>query len=341
MSAAIAGKNIALAGTFTKLKRAEVEARLEALGATIDGSLSRETDLLIYGDEASGELAMARSYGVQAQDEAWLIDVLAGGQGAALSGPLSDYIARLDAYAAQLRAIPGLKVGYTRAPGASPEHLDALAQAWGVPAFSPALRNLYQQADGFGLFWVDTNHPEYSWGPSFKGLERLASSAAPVIERGSPPSELELFPWEAGGLIWVLPAADALNREEGYYDYIDDMDEEDGEGEERRVYGRVWRGEQIERAVRVFDVGLNYYPVGLLMEQSQAAPPVILGDDYGATWRDSRHATFEDYLEGMLNKNFQLAGRRELLSPTGRGPLSLYERPQPEPITALLHAPAR
>jgi hypothetical protein len=348
MSAAISGKVIALTGTFNKLPRAQIEAQLTALGAIIGKSLTRKTDLLIYGDKAGSKLSQAQSYGVATQDEAWLMDILAGGDGStaarvALTGPLSDYIERLDAYAAALRATPGVKVGYTRMPGASPDRLDKLAQAWGLTSFSPAIRNLYQQADGLCLFWADTNHPEYKdqWDPSGRYyklhfLDHIARGPVPMMERSPMTSEIESFPWTTGGIIWLLPAADAFKRHEGYYNFAYNVIPED---EEEVVYGRTWRGEQLQRAIRVFEASLQYYPVGFLMDPPQADPPVIVGDDHGACWTDCRFASFEDYMEGLLNQNFTLAFRRSLLCGSSRREVVPFERPAPEPISALLHAP--
>lgn len=346
MSAAVVGKVVTLTGTFTGRQRAEAESELAALGAVISKSLTRKTQLLIYGDKAGSKLAQAQSYGIEVRDEAWLMAVLAGGDGSAaarptLTGPLADYIDRLDAYAAGLRANPALRVGYYRAPGASPERLDRLAQAWGLTSFSPAIRNLYQQADGLCLFWADTNSPEYGerWDVSRHDLgyfHGLAHGALPMMERAPRPYEVESFPWSTGGIIWVLPAASAFKRDAGFFDFAYKVIPDD---DTREAYGRTWRGEALERAIRVFDASLQYYPIGFLMDPPRADPPVLIGDDHGAAWTDSRHASFEDYMEGMLDAHFTSAARRQLVMGHRQVAIHAFQRPAPVPIASLLHAP--
>jgi hypothetical protein len=75
------------------------------------------------------------------------------------------------------------------------------------------------------------------------------------------------------------------------------------------------------------------------MDPPQADPPVIIGDDHGACWTDSRFASFEDYMEGLLNQNFMISARRALVCGSIRREVVPFERPAPEPISALLHAP--
>ncbi len=340
MTSPIAGKTIALTGTFTQLKRAEAEAKLTALGATIAKSLNAKTDLLICGDKAGSKIAKAQSLKVQVQDEAWLMDILAGGDGeverAPLEGPLHDYMARLDAWVSAMRARPGIIAGYYAAPGASADRIDKLAKKWGLDSFSPAIRNLYLQADGFCVFWIDGNMPNLkeSWDPHRRHfyLNMIAIGEQPSRLRAPQPSEVESFPWEFGGIAWVLPIADALKQERGYYSFAYNVI---SDHETRGAYGREWRGESLERAIRVCEAGLQYYPVGFVMDPPQADPPVILGDDHGACWTDSRELRFESYLEGLLNHHFRLDARRQMIfrnsAPT---PLS-----EPLDLEPLLHKP--
>lgn len=63
------GKTIVLTGTLTQMGRNEAKALLQGLGANVSGSVSKKTDLLIYGDAAGSKLVKARELGVATMDE--------------------------------------------------------------------------------------------------------------------------------------------------------------------------------------------------------------------------------------------------------------------------------
>ena len=64
----LAGRTFVLTGTLSR-PRQEIKERLEALGATVAGSVSRRTDFLVAGDNAGSKLEKARSLGVEVLDE--------------------------------------------------------------------------------------------------------------------------------------------------------------------------------------------------------------------------------------------------------------------------------
>ncbi|MDP7029900.1 MAG: NAD-dependent DNA ligase LigA [Phycisphaerales bacterium] len=70
------GKRVVLTGTLSAFDRRGLTERLESLGATVSGSVSGRTDLVIYGDKAGSKLRKARELGVETWDEAALLDVL-------------------------------------------------------------------------------------------------------------------------------------------------------------------------------------------------------------------------------------------------------------------------
>ena len=63
------GKTIVLTGTLTQMTRNDAKALLESLGANVSGSVSRKTDLVIYGEAAGSKLTKANSLGVMTMDE--------------------------------------------------------------------------------------------------------------------------------------------------------------------------------------------------------------------------------------------------------------------------------
>lgn len=340
----VAGKTIAMTGKFAKLKRAEAEAQLAALGAIISSSLTRKVDILIYGDKAGSKIATAQSYGTELHDEAWLEAILAGedpttaaSPADTLKGPLSDYVARLLQYAQTLRENPRLKVGlHCTMSGAHPDRIARQAKDWKLDKFEPAITNLYAQTNGFCLSWIDTLHPEFKerWSPyeHHAYLNQLYNDPLPST-RAPSSRDLESFPWHMGGIVWILPLEDALKRSEGFFTFNYGIVAED---EEVEAYGRIFHGEQLERGVRVFDAGLHFFPVGFLMDPPVASPPVIIGDDYGACWTDSRMMTFEDYIEGLLNTHFVLPTRSAMVLGHNPNEELRLERPEATDLSAHL-----
>lgn len=73
----LGGKTVVVTGKLACFTRDEAKAALEALGATVTGSVSKKTDLVIAGEDAGSKLDKARSLGVRVEDEAWLKAALA------------------------------------------------------------------------------------------------------------------------------------------------------------------------------------------------------------------------------------------------------------------------
>ena len=63
------GKTLVLTGTLTQMTRNDAKALLESLGANVSGSVSKKTDLVIYGEAAGSKLTKANSLGVMTMDE--------------------------------------------------------------------------------------------------------------------------------------------------------------------------------------------------------------------------------------------------------------------------------
>ncbi len=72
----LAGKNIVLTGSLASMSRSEAKAALQALGAKVTGSVSKNTDMVIAGDKAGSKLAKAEQLGVPVKDGHWLLEQL-------------------------------------------------------------------------------------------------------------------------------------------------------------------------------------------------------------------------------------------------------------------------
>lgn len=63
------GKIVVLTGTLQTLKRKDAKAILERLGANVTGSVSKKTDIVIYGESAGSKLDQANALGIMTMDE--------------------------------------------------------------------------------------------------------------------------------------------------------------------------------------------------------------------------------------------------------------------------------
>lgn len=71
-----AGKTVVLTGKLVNLTRNEAKEKLEALGANVTGSVSKNTDLVIAGEDAGTKLAKAEQLGIEVWDEAAFLERL-------------------------------------------------------------------------------------------------------------------------------------------------------------------------------------------------------------------------------------------------------------------------
>ena len=63
------GKTVVLTGSLQLYTRSEATSLLESLGAKVSGSVSKKTDLVIYGESAGSKLEKARSLNVAVMSE--------------------------------------------------------------------------------------------------------------------------------------------------------------------------------------------------------------------------------------------------------------------------------
>ncbi len=66
----LAGKTFVLTGTLSSMSRDEAKDRLQALGATVSGSVSKKTDYVVVGVDPGSKATKAEALGVEMLDEA-------------------------------------------------------------------------------------------------------------------------------------------------------------------------------------------------------------------------------------------------------------------------------
>jgi len=72
----VAGKTIVFTGRLERMTREEAKALAERLGATVSGSVSKKTDLVVAGPEAGSKLKKAAALGVAVLDEAAFLELV-------------------------------------------------------------------------------------------------------------------------------------------------------------------------------------------------------------------------------------------------------------------------
>lgn len=71
-----AGKTVVLTGKLEQWTRGEAQERIEALGGSVTGSVSKKTTLLISGEDAGSKQKKAESLGIEIWTEQMFIDAL-------------------------------------------------------------------------------------------------------------------------------------------------------------------------------------------------------------------------------------------------------------------------
>ncbi|MCF7971934.1 MAG: NAD-dependent DNA ligase LigA [Methylococcaceae bacterium] len=72
----LAGKTFVLTGTLTQMDRNEAKQALQALGAKVSGSVSKNTSYVVAGEAAGSKLSKAQELGITILDEAELLQLL-------------------------------------------------------------------------------------------------------------------------------------------------------------------------------------------------------------------------------------------------------------------------
>jgi DNA ligase (NAD+) len=72
----LSGKVFVLTGTLPRLTREDAQARIEAAGGKVSGSVSRKTDFVVVGDEPGSKYTKAVELGIEILDESGLLKLL-------------------------------------------------------------------------------------------------------------------------------------------------------------------------------------------------------------------------------------------------------------------------
>lgn len=225
--AAFAGKTIALTGTFTTMKRAEAQKLLLEAGASVSGSVSKKTDLLIHGDNAGSKLDKATSLGVALMTEVEMVALLrAGGaraeqladadeklakkqaEDAANATEMTKVAAELKAFVVALKRRRDIRVEHaTLGRAAGKAKLDSLRAA-NIPT---ELIDLYAEIDGIHVEWrfIEPSGGGCIRVPPVTGWTRFAGDDSTYMGFGDDQEALLLDEITAEGGTWLVRAKPA------------------------------------------------------------------------------------------------------------------------------------
>lgn len=138
----VAGLTVVVTGTLS-VDRVTMESMLEAAGAKVSGSVSKNTNLLVVGAGAGSKLAKAQSLGIQSLNEEQIRAVLAGGgakksagvkakEKAPPSGDMNALCGRIEALFDALEKAGGIELTRRNLPGSDKKKLADLESKLGV-----------------------------------------------------------------------------------------------------------------------------------------------------------------------------------------------------------------
>jgi BRCT domain type II-containing protein len=299
----MAGKVVVVTGKFVKLSRKDIEGILTASGATVGGSVTKKTDLVIVGTDAGSKLAAATALGLKILSEDDFMALLGEKLEAAptLEGPLGDYVARFNKICDELMKHPDVIVLNRHVNKGVSDSIIAMVEKEIGAKLSPAITNLYRQADGLSLRWIAKS----SLGPREIEESRLK------FERGH-----REYPSDAGlesGCICLLPLAKVFLPSHQNWDGIFVFDFM--KGRTGSWNGKDYDAYELGMKTRVFDYRNFYRMPALVLVENPGDPALAMGDDHGACF-DSIGGNFESYMESRIACYFATYGSTTEKKPT-------------------------
>ncbi len=286
------GKKVVVTGVFAQLERSQVEAQLAARGARVIGSVSKNTDMLFVGTKPGSKLAAAKKLGIPMFSERDLIALLGG---KAKPGK-TDFLRRLERMLETLESHPDIQVVWSYvAPPASPATIASVEAKYG--ALDPAITRFYSQCDGFAFLWFAKSNE------SFDPKKHKRRTSRPKQ------SDIGGDYHNADGAAFIHPIKDTFvtaDWKDRYY--FDWMSNDDKQRFAKRDYPLL----DFSKSIRIFDSFSMYNMAAFITAADRTNPPVVLGDDHGACWTDSKRTDFDSYIETVLATYGSIEARRRL-----------------------------
>lgn len=291
----VAGKVVVVTGKFVKLSRKDIEGILTASGATVGGSVTKKTDLVIVGADAGSKLAAATALGLKILSEDDFMALLGEKLEAAptLEGPLGDYLARFNKVCDELMKHPDVMVLNRHVnAGVTDADIEQVEKAIGAK-LSPAITNLYRQADGLSLRWIAKS----SIGP--RGLDESRLK----FQRGH--REYASDNGAESGCICLLPLKKVFLN--AYQDWDGIFVFDFMKTSTKSWNGKDYNAHELALKTRVFDYRNFFRMPALVLVENPGDPSLAMGDDHGACF-DPISGNFESYMESRIACYFATYG---------------------------------
>lgn len=215
-----------------------------------------------------------------------------------------DYLRRFQDMVDELRRHPQVAVSRVHvAPPVTDEIVRKVQSGLGFE-LAEGILELYRQANGLSLEWVPKEHSSYD----------------PDSHDEEAHEPFDMVPQEVpGGVIHIYPLESLLDDFEDVF-WFDWM-----AGQTTELAGAKYDLLAFSKALRPIDYFSEYSMAALFLGDRVPDPPVLLGDDHGASFTSYRPITFETYLEGILALRGSALGRQRFFARAADAPPTTVE----------------
>jgi hypothetical protein len=206
--------------------------------------------------------------------------------------PLRDYLDRFRTLKEELEQHPEAAVyRWHAAPPVSEQTIERVQRGLGFELGEQTL-SLYRAFNGLSLGWISKSHPDYD--PEIHG--EIADGLFDEIPYDVP-----------GGAVNLLPLEALLEDYEDVF-YFDWM-----KSKKTSHAGKKYDLHTFSRSIKPFDYYSEYSMAAFFLGEKGANPPILIGDDHGASFTEHPPLEIGAYLDIVLAVRGTWVGRHDRL----------------------------
>lgn len=208
-----------------------------------------------------------------------------------------DFLRRFQDMVDELRRHPQVALArFHVEPPVSEETVRRVQEELGFE-LSDRVLGLYRQANGLSLEWIPKEHSSYD----------------PDSHDDEAHEPFDMVPQEVpGGVVYLYPLEALLD------DFEDVFWFEWMAGQTTELEGKTCDLLALSKMLRPVDYYSEYAMAAVLLADRLADPPVLLGEDHGASFTSLPPLDFEAYLEGVLALRGSALGRERFFGRSAR-----------------------
>jgi BRCT domain type II-containing protein len=264
-------KSAMVMGGFTTYSKKALEELIQKAGGKV-GTYRSSKVIFTNDSKLKNEIVFGWKGQKEAIDEAGLL-ALFDTYGSKVTGPLSDFTERLRVMVGLLRQEKDVDIlAFAVGAPVSEERIEAAEKK--VGKISPAILNVYRQADGVSLIWAHKKNEHYKELGAQRERYRLTGYGEVIDLSHKIQGCFNLLPFEQ--MLW-------------------------GEDWKGHIWFDFMKGDDLKEAqgLRVFDYYYFFNMAAIQTQRGFESPLVYIGDDHGASF-NSKPSTFEEYINGVL-----------------------------------------